>query len=96
MTVQVSEAAVPAHLLALLADTVANHGADAAELALRQAYSFEGLRGLSKLSLRTAAACQEEGFPSTMVIKCNPKAKDRGERIEIRTITGTDIDIHGS
>lgn len=97
MTAQVSETgSVPTHLLTLLADMVANHGADAAELALRNAYQYEGVRGLSKLSLRTAAACVEEGFPATLVTKLDPKAKNRGERVEIRVLTGNEIDIHGS
>lgn len=95
---EVSEigAGIPPQLLALLASQVQAYGSDAVSLALENAHLFDSVRALSRLSLKTAAACVEEGFAATVVTKINPKAKNRGERVEIRTITGDEIALVGS
>jgi len=95
---EVSEvgAGIPPQLLRLLTEQVEQFGSDAVCLALENTYLFDSVRALSRLSLRTAAVCAEEGFPATVVTKINPKAKNRGERVEIRAITGDEIAISGS
>lgn len=95
---EVSEvgAGIPPKLLSLLASQVDQHGPEAVALALENAHLFGGVRALSRLSLKTASACVEEGFPVTVVTKINPTAKSRGERVEIRTITGDEITLTGS
>lgn len=95
---EVSEigAGVPPQLLSLLASQVEALGADAVSLALENTHLFDSVRALSRLSLRHATACAEEGFPARVVFMVNPKAKSRGERVEIRTITGDEITLSGS
>lgn len=89
-------AGIPPQLLSLLASQVEQFGPDSVALALENTLLFDSVRALSRLSLKTAAACVEEGFPTTVVTKINPKAKNRGERVEIRTITGDEIGLSAS
>lgn len=95
---EVSEvgAGIPSQLLSLLASQVEQHGHQTVALALENAHLFDGVRALSRLSLKTASACVEEGFPVTVVTKIDPAVKARGERVNIRVITGDEITLTGS
>lgn len=96
MAVEAADAGIPPSLLALLAARVAEFGPETVERAVENAQMFDGLRPLSRLSLKTAATCIEEGFPATLVFQFDPKQKSRGERVEVRVLTGNEIGIHGS
>lgn len=83
-------------LQALLQAQIIALGPETIKLALQHAHLFQGLRALSRLSLQTATTCVQEGLPATLVTMLDPGARSRGERVEMRVLTGKEINLHGN